>query len=582
MIDYLPVKATALTVAEATHLLRRATMGPTQAEITTFTGVGADLAIQTLINNINYLPLPPVDLNDTKTTVGQQYVNSSYDSTLGRNFDFRYYYKHWWINMMAKQGGNPSIVDKLTLFWQNHFVTTEEAVDEYRAIYQYFSLIRNGVVVNNVQRGGVLGNFRDMVYQISIDPAMLKYLNGNDSIKGTPNENYARELQELFVVGAKDFAGNNNYTENDVKAAARVLTGWQYSNFYTNTTTSVTNKFTPSRHESYPTTNPATILVKQFSLSYPDPNNPTLGTTIKTPTSIPMGYNNVGEFELDALLDMLFRHPQTPKFICRKLYRFFVNPNVTQAIEDTIIDQLATMFKTPDPITGRAFEVKPIIIKLLSSQHFYDVSNIGAMVKSPLEFTVGTYRFFNFNVPTIDSSNSTTLVNTIKNHKSYAQYLYDRMNEMQMSILDQPTVFGYDAYYQTGYSRNWINTSQVGLRNSFTDKLLTGYNVVSGNTPLVTIKINTLALPDQAANPYDCYSVFDFIIKNMFATSFTAVQRTFLVETIMMIQQPVANWGTQWTAYKQTNPSSTTINTVKSKLDALIKYLLRMAEYQIC
>lgn len=569
MIDYLPVKTSALTTAEATHLLRRATMGPTQAEITTFTGVSADLAIQTLINNINYAPSPPVDLNDTKTTVGQQYVNSSYDSTLARNFDFRYYYKHWWINMMASQGVNPSIVDKLTLFWQNHFVTTEEAVDEYRAIYQYFSLIRNGVVVNNIQRGGILGNFRDMVYQISIDPAMLKYLNGNDSTKGTPNENYARELQELFVVGAKDFAGNSNYTENDVKAAARVLTGWRYRNFYTNNTTSVYSDFTLSRHDT---------TQKVFSSNYAN-------TTISTPATIPPGYNNVGEAELDALLNMLFNHPQTAKFICRKLYRFFVNPNVTQVIEDTIIDQLATMFKTTDPITGRTFEVKPIIVKLLSSQHFYDVTNIGAMIKSPLEFIIGSFRFFNFQVPQIDSTN---LVNTIKNHKAYAEIInsgvypnYSGLTNMQMPILDQPTVFGFDAYYQTGYSRNWINTTQVGLRNSFTDKLLTGYTLVSGNTPLVTIKINTLALPDQAATPTDCYSVFDFIVKNMFATSFTAAQRTFLVETIMMIQQPLSNWTTQWTAYKG-NPSTTNTNTVKSKLDALIKYLLRMAEYQIC
>jgi uncharacterized protein (DUF1800 family) len=573
MIDYLPVKTTALTAAEAAHLLRRATMGPTKAEITAFTGVSSDLAIQTLINNINYLPAPPVDLNDTKTTVGQPYVNTPYDSVANRNFEFRTYYRHWWINMMAAQGGNPSIVDKLTLFWQNHFVTTSPAVDEFRAVYQYFNLIRNGVVVNNMQRGGVLGNFRDMVYQITLNPAMLKYLNGHDSIKGTPNENYARELQELFVVGGKDFAGNNTYTENDVKAAARLLTGWRHRNFYTNGTTFVESYFTLSRHDT---------TSKQFSLSYPDPQNPTLGTVINTPTTTPVGYNNVGEFELEALLDMLFRHPHTAKFICRKLYRFFVNPNVTQVIEDTIIDQLATMFKTPDPTTGRTFEVKPIIVKLLSSQHFYDVTNIGAMIKSPFEFAIGTYRFFGFNVPTIDNSNSTTLANTIKNHRQYASYLYERMNEMQMTVLDQPSVFGYVAYYQTGYSRNWINTTQVGLRNSFTDKLLTGYNVVSGNTPLITIKINVLALPDQATNPYDCYSVFDFIVKNMFATPFTAAQRTFLVETIMMNLQPLSNWNLQWTAYKQPSPSTTTINTVKSKLDALLKYLFRMAEYHIC
>jgi uncharacterized protein (DUF1800 family) len=588
MIDYLPVKTTALTVAEATHLLRRATMGPTQAEIAMFTGVSADLGIQTLINNINYLPSPPVDLNETKTTVGQQYINSAYDSVLARNFDFRYYYKHWWINMMASQGGNPSIVDKLTLFWQNHFVTTEEAVDEYRAIYKYFSLIRNGVVINNVQRGGVLGNFRDMVYQISIDPAMLKYLNGNDSTKGTPNENYARELQELFVVGIKDFAGNNNYTENDVKAAARVLTGWRYRNFYTNTTTSVYSDFTlTNRHDTNP---------KQFSLSYPDPQNPSLGTVINTPTTTPVGYSNVGEFELDALLDMLFRHPQTPKFICRKLYRFFVNPNVTQVIEDTIIDQLATQFKTPDPTTGRTFEVKPIIIKLLSSQHFYDVANIGAIVKSPLEFLIGTFRFFNFQVPTIDSNN---LINSIKNYKAYAEYIYNGVSStkypakaglvpMQMPVLDQPTVFGYDAYFQTGYSKNWINTTQVGLRNSFTDVLvLEGRTLVSGITPLVNIKIDMVAIVDKptTTTPYynasDPVAMLDLVLKNLLAVELTANQKNFLIDVILIQNLGRTNWTREWNTYK-TTPNTTNLTVVKNRLENLMKYILRMAEYSIC
>ncbi len=128
--------ATPLTAGQAAHLLRRATFGPTNAEITNFTGLTAETAIDNLINSINYIPSPPVDLNDTKTTAGQEYVNSVYDSTLGRNFEFRFYYKYWWINMIAKQGGNPSIIDKMTLFWQNHFVTTEAAVDEYRAIYK--------------------------------------------------------------------------------------------------------------------------------------------------------------------------------------------------------------------------------------------------------------------------------------------------------------------------------------------------------------------------------------------------------------------------------------------------------------
>ncbi len=561
-----------LTTAQAAHLLRRATFGPTQAEITTFTNLSATTAIQNLINSINYLPSPPVDLNETKTTVGQEYVNSSYDSVLARNFEFRYYYNHWWINMMAKQGGNPSIIDKMTLFWQNHFVTTESAVDEYRAIYKYFMKVRSRS----------LENFKDFVRDITYDPAMLKYLNGNENAKGTggvaSNENYARELQELFVVGAKDFAGNNNYVENDVKAAARVLTGWQYTNFYTNGTPSVGNKFTLIRHDT---------ATKVFSSNYQN-------VTINTPASTPVGYNNVGEFEIDALLDMLFAHPQTPKFICRKLYRFFVNPNVTQAIEDNVIEPLANIFKSVDAGTGRSFEIKPIIQKLLSSEHFYDVGNIGAIIKSPAEFIIGTHRFLNFPVPTIDYTNSTTIINSVKNHKAYAQYIYDRMSEMQMILLDQPTVFGYDAYFQTGYSRNWINTSQIGLRNSFTDKLLTGRTLVSPNTPLVSIKIDMLAMVDTtnvAHNPtiplppnYDvtnCVHIVDLVTLNLFATPLSQAQKDFLIDTILMINQQRSNWTTQWASYK-TNPTTTNINTVKSKLDALMKYLLRMAEYSIC
>ena len=315
-----------LTTAQAAHLLRRATFGPTQANITTFTGVSSTLAIQTLINNIAQNPTPaPVDLDSTKTTAGQPYVSANYDTN--RNFDFRYYYKYWWTNIMATQNNNPSILDKLTLFWQNHFVTTEEVVDEYRAIYKYFMLIRNNV----------LGNLKEFVRLVSKDPAMLKYLNGNENVKGKPNENFARELQELFVVGAKDFLGNNNYTEDDVKAAARVLTGWSFTNFYTNNTTSVDTTFTPSKHDG---------LNKQFSTKYLDPNT-SLGTVITGQGSTSV---LAGDVELDDLLTMLFRHPETPKFICRKLYRFFVNPNVTQDIETNVIIPLANIFKSLTPL----------------------------------------------------------------------------------------------------------------------------------------------------------------------------------------------------------------------------------------
>jgi hypothetical protein len=555
-----------LTVAQATHLLRRTTFGTTQNHISAYTGISTGFAVQTLIDNINYNPAPPVDLNVAMTaTVGQTYIGLNYDST--RNPDFRGYIRNWWIGLMSAQTNNPSLAEKLTMFWQNHFVTELPDVDEHRAIYQYLNLIRTSI----------LGNFRDFAYNITKDPAMLKYLNGHDNEKNKPNENYARELQELFVVGAKDFAGNNNYTEDDVKAAARVLTGWRYANFYTAGTTSVGTTFNLTRHD---TTN------KQFSTKYPDPVNPTLGTVITGRATNPVG-TTAGDLELDDLLTMLFRHPETPKFICRKIYRFFVNPNVTQAVEDNVIIPLANLFKSQDPITGRAFEIKPIITKLLMSQHFYDEENIGSIVKAPSELIIGTLQFLGFPAPLFTAGD----LNSITTYKNYTDYIYARMNEMQMSILTQPTVFGYDPYYQPGLSRNWINASMIGLRNSFGDKMITGQTFSgSGVTPVNRAKIDFLVWVDKPATPApnyydasDCASVVDLLTKNLFATGLNASQKNFLTDTIMMQNLPRTSWTIEWNSYKTATPSTLAARTtvVRTRFENVMKYLFRMAEYQI-
>ncbi len=564
-----------LSVAQATHFLRRTTFGPTQNHISAFTGISAALAIDTLINNIALNPSgSPIDLNvslSPNPTVGQPYIGLPYNSA--RNGDFRNYIRNWWIGLMAAQTNNPSLAEKLTMFWQNHFVTELPDVDEHRAIYQYLTLIRTSI----------LGNFRDFVYNITKDPAMLKYLNGHDNEKTKPNENYARELQELFVVGVKDFAGNNNYTEDDVKAAARVLTGWRYSNFYTANTTSVGTTFNLTRHD---TTN------KQFSTKYPDPanpTNPTLGTVITGRSVAPVGYATAGDAELDDLLAMLFRHPETPKFICRKLYRFFVNPNVTQAIEDNVIIPLANLFKSQDPVTGRTFEIKPVIKKLLMSEHFYDEENIGSIVKAPSELIIGTFQFFGFPTPLLVGSD----LNSVTTYKNYTDYIYNRMNEMQMSILTQPTVFGYDAYYQPGLSRNWINASMIGLRNKFGDAMISGQNQTftgSQVMPVYRAKIDFMAWVDRPATPAPNYydpsnaaSVVDLLVKNLCATGLNANQKNFLINTIFMQSENPDIWTTQWNLYKTATSANlvSRTTTVRVRMENVMKFLFRMAEYQI-
>ncbi|WP_080055722.1 DUF1800 domain-containing protein [Spirosoma aerolatum] len=541
-MPYLEPYTTLLTAKTAAHLLRRATFGPTQTEITSFTGLTATQAVQQLISNADYSPPPPVDLDSNQPTAGQTYLDKPFNGD--RNFDFGHYLRYWWLGLMASQTTPPSLLDKLTLFWQNHFVTTREVVDDYRFVNQYMQLLRNNA----------LGNFRTLVTQISKDPAMLRYLNGNENEVGKPNENYARELQELFTVGAFDFVGNKNYTEDDVKAAARVLTGWKYTNYWVVGSTSFSSTFSLSKHDK---TN------KTFSAQY---NNTTI-TGRSTTTA--------GDDELADLVTMLLNHPQTSRFICRKLYRWYVNPNVTQTIEDNVIVPLAQFFASP----SNNYAIQPVIVKLLTSQIFFDDTNRGSLVKSPVDLAVGAMRFFNQPVPDMTTDYAA--------FKVYCDFMFWRMRDMQMALIDQPSVFGYDAYYQTGYSRIWINTTTLALRSDYTDAYIWRWLQVK---PTYKMGIDLLGwvtslqpnFSDVAGTPaISCVDVQAAFSKNLFALDLFPSQTNFLIDTIMMQGIPRSSWTVEWNNYRSNPTNMNRKNAVLYRLQNLMKYMLRMAEYQL-
>ena len=541
-MPYLDQYTPLLTTKTAAHLLRRATFGPTQPEIANFTGLTAAQAVQQLISNANYSPPPPVDIDSTKTTAGQTYLDKPFNGD--RNFDFGHYLRYWWLGLMTSQTAPPSLLDKLSLFWQNHFVTTRTVVDDYRYVNQYLLLLRNNA----------LGNFRTLVTQVSKEPAMLRYLNGNENEVGKPNENYARELQELFTVGAFDFAGNKNYSEDDVKAVARVLTGWKYTNYWVVGSTSFGTTFTLSKHDQ---------TSKVFSASY---NNTTIaGRSTST----------AGDDELNDLVTMLLTHPQCPRFICRKLYRWYVNPNVTQTIEDNVIIPLAQFFAS----SGNNYAIQPVIVKLLTSQIFFDDSNRGAIVKSPAELAVGSMRFFNQPVPDMTTDYAA--------FKVYFDFMYYRMQDMQMALIDQPSVFGYDAYYQTGYSIIWMNTTTIALRSDYTDAYIwrwlqvkvgykMGIDLLAWATALQTNFSDVNGTPAIA-----CVDVQAAFAKNLFATDLFQTQTDFLIDTIMMQGIPRTSWTFEWNAYRSAPTNTNKSNAVLYRLQNLMKYMLRMAEYQL-
>ena len=528
---------------DAAHLLRRATFGPTPSEISDFVGLTPAAAVQDLINNVSYVatPPPPVEFDETKPNAGQTFLDKPFNSD--RNYNFGIWVKLWWVGQMARQDVPPSLLDKLTLFWQNHFVTTQTEVEDYRFVDRYLRLLRNNA----------LGNFRFLVKTISKDPAMLRYLNGNQNVKGSPNENYARELQELFTVGNKDFAGNNNYTEDDVKAAARVLTGWNYTNYWKAGSTSFETTFTSNQHD---TTN------KSFSSHY---NN-----TVITGRFGAMA----GDAELDDLVTMLLEHPETSKFICRKLYRWYVNPNVTQDIESNVIVPLAAFFKSP----GNDYAILPVVKKLLTSDVFFDPANRGGIIKSPAELMIGSIRFFKQPVPNMTSDYVA--------FRKLMEFFYWNTRDMQLEFVDQSSVFGYEPYYQPGYSANWVNTTTMALRSNFTDALIwrwfevkPGYKLgidlldwVSSMQPNFS-NLNTPAIP--------CEVVLDGFLKDLFATDLFPAQKEFLLDTIMMMGFNRSTWLFEWNAYRASPNDEDKQNTILWRTRSLMRYLLRMAEYHV-
>jgi uncharacterized protein (DUF1800 family) len=537
---YLDTYTPLLTSNLAAHLLRRATFGPTNQEITDFTGKTATQAVDLLISNASYraTPPPPVEMDETRADVGQEFLNKPFDGS--RTYEYFLFVRYWWIGLMTEQNGHPSVLEKLTAFWQNHFVVSQSSLGDYRFPDRYLRLLR----------ANALGNFRTMTIEISKDPGMLVFQNGNANSKTSPNENYARELQELFTVGQKNFAGVENYTEQDVKAAAKVLTGWQVNNLWQ--VGPIGSTFNPAAHD---TGN------KTFSAKY--------GGTVITGRSDA----SAGDAELADLVNMLLNHSETSKFICRKLYRWYVNPNVTQEIEDNVIVPLGKVFKDNN------YAIAPVLKKLLSSDIFYDSRNIGAIVKSPAEFMIGMMRHLNQPVPDITTEPAP--------FRRMMQFQEWGMNTMELRFLDQPLVFGSVPYYQTGYSKNWINGTTLGIRGAHSDAMVYPWLTIKPGYVLGIdfykwIREIQPNFSDVEGTPsISCEQLFAAFSKNFFAVELTQSLKDFLIDTIMMRSIPRASWIFELNNYRRSPTDAGYRNSVIGRCQALMKYMLRMAEYQV-
>lgn len=239
----------------------------------------------------------------------------------------------WWGMEMAKD--TFSIRENMTLFWHNHFATSAQKVFFPQAMYEQ----------NNILREHCLGDFRELLRRVTFGPAMLIWLDSHRSTKNDPNENFARELLELFTMGV------DNYTQNDVIEASRAFTGYSTNGVATNYSYSQRSgigNYWNTAHDFDP---------KTF-----------LGQT--------------GNWNGDDIIDIILEEDVVANFICSKLYQWFVYENV----DETFVDSMATVFR------NSSYNIETAVEYLLTSEHFYDVNFHGAMVRNPMTVLYGTIR----------------------------------------------------------------------------------------------------------------------------------------------------------------------------------------------
>jgi uncharacterized protein (DUF1800 family) len=514
------------------HLLRRTTFGPAPVHVALFKSMSASMAVDMLLAPPaaeTSLPLS-VDSRDV-VAVGDSWAYAIYQDPTTGSFNPTSVrissLKAWWMELIVRQ--QLSLREKMVLFWHNHFVTETDVVNDPRFTYRYLALLR----------ANALGNWKDLTRTISIDGAMLRYLNGNTNTKSSPNENYGRELQELFTIGkGPEIAAGDytNYTEADVKAAARVLTGWQDDNTVLTTVGSTPWKFTSSRHD---TTN------KQFSAHY--------GNQIITGGTDSMA-------ELNALMDMIFNQPETARYLCRKLYRTFVYYVIDDWTEANIIEPLASQLRANN------YNVTPVLSTLLKSAHFFDPLNMGCIIKSPVELVAGVQRIFGIALP----------ADTVALYKMLTYYVNQAAN-LQQELGNPPNVAGWPAYYQTPqFNEIWINSDTLPKRTSFTSTMARNGYTTGG----ITLVIDVLLFGGAMTNPADPNALIREAAELLFAVQLTDNQLAFLKQTLLP-GLPDYEWTIEWAAYAADPTNSTKYTPVRTKLQTLFGFMMSMPEFQL-
>jgi len=344
---YEPTLSDPFDAVKAAHLLNRGGFGGTTEEIAHVQSLGPEAAADEMLDfpdlsaeeqdhtdvpdlsGIDGVPATFRELQKQmagKNQADKQKLRQAFNQANGEVLNTT---MAWWLKRMA-YGPHP-LQEKLTFFWHGHFTTSARNEPMSTLIWKQNELLRSMAA----------GNFGRLVHAISHDPAMLDYLNNTQNVKEHPNENYARELMELFTLGI------GHYTETDVKQGGRAFTGWKHDGdeFV----------FRPSEHD--------------YGLKI------YLGRT--------------GNFNGDDIVDIILQQPNCAPFMSSELYRAFV----TDDVDPKLSEALGNVLRDND------YELRPLMRTMLTSRAFYRPDVIGAQIKSPVQLVIGTIRMLGLEMP---------------------------------------------------------------------------------------------------------------------------------------------------------------------------------------
>ncbi|MBL8384391.1 MAG: DUF1800 domain-containing protein [Burkholderiales bacterium] len=323
--------AAGIGVDDARFLLARTGFAPTEAEVARLAPLARGEAVDALLAAVR----------TAAASVAPAWVDEPFERPPGAQSseDARRAYQQreirrglelrsWWMREMLE---TPSpLTERMTLFWHNHFVSAQQKVRSAQLMYRQNLLLRQHA----------LGNFGELLHAAAKDPAMLVYLDAATSRRAAPNENFAREVMELFTLG------EGRYAERDIREAARAFTGWSVD--------------------------PETGRYRWRPLAHDDGVKTVLGRT--------------GAFDGDAVLDILLAEPATARFIVTKLWREFVAPDTSHPADAAEIERIAALFR------GARYDLRTALRAILTSPRFYAPEHRGALVKSPVDLVVGLVR----------------------------------------------------------------------------------------------------------------------------------------------------------------------------------------------